>query len=114
MFHKQMDAYLAKGIQVNYLAWPRGGIQNDEAFNTMMGVWCAKDRKAAMSQAKKTGTYSGAKDLNCDAAKQQVVDHFQLGQMLGVQGTPAIFDMNGRQLGGYLSPDDLARTLETR
>jgi thiol:disulfide interchange protein DsbC len=34
-----------------------------------------------------------------------------LGLSMGINGTPAIYDQNGRQLGGYLPAAELAKAL---
>ena len=41
-FHNQIDDYLNLGIKVNYLAYPRAGI-NSESFNKISYAWCSED-----------------------------------------------------------------------
>jgi thiol:disulfide interchange protein DsbC len=50
--HSELDSYLAEGIQVQYLFYPRAG-KGSESYNKAVSVWCAKDRNAALTAAKK-------------------------------------------------------------
>ena len=69
-------------------------------------VWCAKDRKAALTRAKLGANPSGEV-----CANNPVGEDYDLGHELGVTGTPAIFASNGELLGGYLSPSELVKSL---
>lgn len=50
-FHSQIDEYLAQGIEVRYLLYPRDG-PDSEAWKTAQRVWCASDRNEALTLAK--------------------------------------------------------------
>jgi thiol:disulfide interchange protein DsbC len=69
-------------------------------------VWCAADRKAALTAAK------AGKDNPEKVCENPVADQFKAGEKLGVSGTPAILLDDGRLLPGYLPPEDLLRVLE--
>jgi thiol:disulfide interchange protein DsbC len=73
----------------------------------MEQVWCSKDRQTAITQAK---LGQEVKTQNCGATP--VGKQFQMGEDLGVRGTPAIFTRNGDYIGGYLSPDELVKAVE--
>jgi thiol:disulfide interchange protein DsbC len=104
--HSQISAYNDAGITVQYLAFPREG-PNTENWAKMQQVWCAKDRRAALTQAKL------GKDVgkNCDNAPD-ITSQYQLGARLGMPGTPGVFAPDGRMLGGYLPPDKLLAELD--
>lgn len=104
--HDQIDEYSAEGIRINYLAFPRGGV-NSETFSTMVSVWCAEDRQAAMSTAKAGGKPPRAQ---CD---NPVEAQYQLGQSLGVTGTPALLTPDGSLIPGYVPPKQLRQRLES-
>ena len=72
----------------------------------MVSVWCADDVQQAMTDAK------AGRRVNKVACENPVADHFHLGNMLGVRGTPTIVLENGEILPGYLPPDELAKRLE--
>lgn len=99
--HKDVPKLNAMGIAVKYLAFPREGI-GSETYREMEAVWCAKDRNKALTEAKQGVRIKGAK---CD---DPVGRQFLIGQDMGIRGTPAIYTEDGRQIGGYLSPDEIA------
>ncbi len=105
-FHRNIKRINDLGIEVRYLLFPRGGPGTD-AWRKAADVWCAADRKAALTAAKS--------DLDfplqaCDASA--VTAQFELGETLGLQGTPTILSERGDYLGGYLAPLDLAGQLQ--
>lgn len=102
--HAQIDDYNKLGITVNYLAFPRGGM-NSQSFDEISAVWCASDQKKAMTRAKSGKSVSKAR---CDAP---IAGHYNLGQAAGVTGTPAIVLDDGTMIPGYKPPQDLAQIL---
>lgn len=105
--HGQMDDYNKLGITVQYLAFPRGGLQSG-SYENLQSVWCAADQKGAMT-AFKTG--SSVKSKACSTA---VAQHYELGQAAGVTGTPAIILDDGSMIGGYKPPRALIKDLEAQ
>ena len=103
--HSEMDQYLAQGIEVRYLFFPRAG-KGSESWSKAISVWCAKDRAAALTKAKK-GENIEAKQ--CDNPVEQ---HTELGSELGAQGTPMIVTEKGSILPGYVPAAQLAKILE--
>lgn len=103
-FHTNIDDYNAMGIEVRYLAYPRAGIDSD-SYAKMENVWCADDRKKALTRVKAGG------DVPTVGCKSPVAKQFHLGQSFSIKGTPAIFTADGTQLGGYLSPAQMKTTL---
>lgn len=102
--HRQMDEMNAKGIEVRYIAWPRG----EQLFPAMESIWCSDDRKKAFDDA-----ISGA-TLPPATCENPVRAQFNLGQQMGVSGTPAIFTEDGRQIGGYLEVTDLLKAINQK
>ena len=103
--HQGMDEMNEMGIQVNYLAFPRGGA-GSSGYNKLVSAWCAEDPEQAMDRAK--GGESIPERLDCD---HPVDEHFQLGHQVGVSGTPASLLEDGRMLPGYRPPQALAQLL---
>lgn len=103
--HSQIDQYLALGIEVRYLMYPRNGPASP-AWTKAEEVWCAADRRDALTQAKLDHEFKTAK---CDASIVQ--DHYVLGRDVGLSGTPAIVFGDGTLVSGYLSPDQLLSAL---
>lgn len=100
--HDHMAEFNAKGIEVRYIAWPRG----EQFMPAMEGIWCSKDRKAAWNTV---SAGAPAPAANCE---NPVKAQYQLGQSVGVNGTPAIYSQDGAYIGGYMSPDEVLKQLE--
>lgn len=103
--HKDVPKLNAMGITVKYLAFPRDGLGSD-TYREMEAVWCSKDRNKALTDAKK-GVKIKANKCNDPVGRQ-----FLIGQDMGIRGTPAIYTEDGRQIGGYLSPDEIAEVFK--
>lgn len=104
--HSQIDEYLALGIEVRYLMYPRNG-PTSPSWAVAQEVWCSNDRNSALTAAKADRNFAST---NCDAS---IVDHhYQLGQEVGLSGTPAILLNDGTLISGYLPPDQLRDRLE--
>lgn len=92
--HENMDSYLNSGITIQYLAFPRGGMSS-QGGQELQAVWCAEDKKAAISAFKNDDSYRG--NSSCS---NPVEDHYALGKSFGVTGTPAIILPSGRLIPG--------------
>jgi thiol:disulfide interchange protein DsbC len=103
--HKDIDQYLAEGIRVRYLFFPRSG-PNTESWTKAEKVWCSADRNSALTRAKR-GEVITAKDCSPTPVKQ----HYSLGLTFGLTGTPAIITDSGELIPGYVSPAELAAYL---
>ncbi|WP_417533489.1 DsbC family protein [Marinobacterium stanieri] len=105
--HDEVPALNEMGVQVNYLAFPRGG-QGSRAFTTMNSIWCgtAEERRERMDEAKSGGR------VDVDDCETPVMEQFALGQKLGVTGTPALVLEDGRLLPGYVPAERLKQTLK--
>ncbi|KAB7777843.1 MULTISPECIES: DsbC family protein [Xanthomonas] len=106
--HSEIGELNKQGIAVEYLAYPRMGLGSQD-YKDMVAVWCAADKKQALTEAKSSGKVPGA--TNC---KNPVTMQYNLGQRLGVNGTPAIFAPDGTQIGGYLPPAKMREALDKR
>ena len=106
-FHREIDKVTALGIEVHYLFYPRTG-PNTESWTKADEVWCSPDHNSALTRAKLGGSLPAASD----ACKTPVETHYELGQRIGVRGTPAVFNEAGDLIGGYLPPATLAKVLD--
>jgi thiol:disulfide interchange protein DsbC len=103
--HSQIAEYNKRGIEVDYLFFPRSGL-NSPSYDKAVSVWCAADRNAAFTAAKAGKTPT---PLKCD---NPVAEEFKLGTQVGVDGTPTIFAPDGTKIGGYLPPNEMQAKLE--
>ena len=99
--HGEVPELNRLGVEVRYMAFPRQGIDS-HGYNTLVSVWCSKDRQAAMNLAK---TRKEVPSATCD---NPVAKQYELGQMIGVNGTPAIVLANGQLIPGYQPAPELA------
>lgn len=106
--HSEIDGYLANGIEVRYVLYPRNGPAS-RSWNTSEDVWCARDRNEALTAAKLDRGFETSK---CNASV--ITDNYALGRDVGLTGTPAIVFEDGELLGGYLPPTDLSRRLSQK
>ena len=104
ILHRSIPELNARGITVEYLAWPRNGTSG-QVFNQMRAIWCAADPKKAFDDAVAGRPVASA---NC---RSPVANQFVLGQELQVEGTPAIYTTDGTHIGGALTPDQMAQAL---
>ncbi|TVP87266.1 MAG: protein-disulfide isomerase [Pseudomonadaceae bacterium] len=101
LLHEEVEQLNELGIEVRYTAFVRAGM-NSSAAEVMESVWCAEDTQTAMDQAKRQQPVDQA---SCD---NPLREQFELGQQIGVQGTPAIFFANGQLQPGYSPAKELA------
>ena len=104
--HSQIEKYNMLGIGIRYVFFPRSGYPSS-AWDKSIQVWCSKDRKAALTRAKK--------DLSIDSTDcsySPVELHFKTGLSFGIRGTPAIFFEDGKYLSGYLPPERMLEYLD--
>lgn len=103
--HSEIDQYQKEGIEIRYLFFPRAGEGSDSYFKAV-SVWCAKDRNAAFTKAKKG---ENIERKECD---NPVDEHMALGNAMGASGTPMIVTEKGSILPGYVPAPRLAKIFE--
>lgn len=104
--HKEVPALNEKGVTVRYLAYPRAGV-GSPAYKKMANIWCADDKAAAMNQVKNEG-----KEITSKECTNPVAEQFELGQKLGVNGTPALVTTDGLMIPGFRPADQLVKMLD--
>ena len=105
-FHSQIAEVNKSGVRVRYMFFPRTG-PGTESWTKAEQVWCAADRREALTRAKKGDAVKG-KTCGDAAVKSQ----YELGSDLGVEGTPAIFTQTGDYIGGYVTPAELVQAIQ--
>jgi thiol:disulfide interchange protein DsbC len=102
--HDEVPQLNDYGITVNYYAYPRSG-PGTPSFTKYTSVWCADDQKSAMDAAK------SGKTIEATTCENPVLKQFELGQRVGVTGTPAIVLEDGSLVKGYMPARNLAEGL---
>lgn len=103
--HSEISQLNGMGVQVRYIAYPRAGPGTDD-WRKMEAVWCSKDRKTAITEAK------AGREVKAEQCSAPIAKQFKLGEQLGVRGTPAIFTTGGDYIGGYLAPAQMVQELD--
>ena len=97
--HEEVGYLQQAGITVRYLPYPRGG-ERGPGYSTLKQVWCAEDKRTAMDIGKGI-TEGELPSGDCEAAS--FVDRgYEMGNQLGVTGTPALYLENGVAITGYV------------
>lgn len=103
--HENMAEYNKRGIRINYLGFPRAGVDS-QSYEKLVSVWCAGDQQDAMNIAK-------AGDVPPkQTCENPVEEQYELGQALGVTGTPSMMTFDGDMIPGYVPADQLRERLE--
>ncbi len=104
-FHGLIGEYNELGIRVRYLLTPLLGAQ---ARAQAVGVWCSKDRRAALDRAKR------GEPVERGGCKHPIDDNLALGKLLVKSElvTPLILLENGKLIIGYRDPVELLQILK--
>ena len=103
--HSEIDQYLDKGIEVRYMMFPRAG-KDSESYKKAVAVWCADDRKAALTRSKQ------GQAIPMKTCANPVDRHMALAKELGLRGTPLIVLEDGRIQPGYAPAKAVAQYYE--
>jgi thiol:disulfide interchange protein DsbC len=95
------------GVKIRYLSYPRSGPDSESWYKAQV-VWCAADRNDALTKAK-AGAVLDTRKVCKDSP---VAREYQLGQDIGVHGTPAIVTEGGDYISGYMPPQALVQRLD--
>ena len=104
-FHSEIVEFNAQGINVNYVAFPRSGLESD-SFSKIVGAWCSNDPKQTITELKQ-----GLDPELLFCQDHPIEKHYILGQRIGITGTPAIITSSGELLPGYVPPLELLKRL---
>jgi len=105
--HAEINQYKDLGIRVRYLMFPRAGV-GSPSYAKAVSVWCADDQQSAMTLSK------AGKEIAQKECENPVKAHMELGQMVGVSGTPAVFLSDGEMLPGYVPAARMAAYLKDK
>ena len=104
-FHSEINEYLANGVSINYLAFPRTGIDSS-SYEKMVAAWCSNEKKESITNLKNDI------DIEMNSCENPVENHFEIGRRIGVTGTPAIITQTGLLLPGYIPANELIGIIE--
>ena len=102
--HTEIADYHALGIEVRYLAYPRAGV-GSPTYDNMVSAWCAKDPLDALTALKRGEEIPAKQCIN------PVAEQYELGQEIGITGTPSILLPDGQLVPGLVGAEQLAEML---
>jgi|GEM_PF-315407 len=102
--HKHITEYNDRGVQIEYLMFPRAGVGSD-SFRKAVATWCAKDQKDSLTKAK------AGEDPGTESCVNPIEAQYNLGQQMGVTGTPTLVFSDGTVAPGYVTPDQMDQRL---
>jgi thiol:disulfide interchange protein DsbC len=101
--HSDMAELNRLGIRVRYMFYPRSG-PNTESWHKAEVVWCSPNRNDALTRAKAGAALDLSKAASCATPVKR---EYELGEAVGVRGTPAIMTDSGEFIAGYMPPREL-------
>lgn len=113
--HREISDYQDQNINVHYFPFPRGGLQG-YGYEQLVNIECSIDKKNAMYEAKisqsmpKVDPKLSSEEIQ--ECRNIVKKYYELGSKMGVKGTPAIFSIDGNQLGGYVPAQQIKYMLK--
>jgi thiol:disulfide interchange protein DsbC len=102
--HKEVPQMNKMGVEVRYLAYPRGGV-GSPGYDKLVTAWCSANRQDAITRMKR------GEELPPKTCDNPVAQEYELGHLAGLSGTPAIVLEDGRMLAGYVTADQLGEML---
>ena len=105
LFHSEIEEYLEKGITVQYLGFPRDGLEG-KVFNNMQSAWCSNNKKQSLTKLKL------GEEIKKELCQNPIREHFRIGSLIGITGTPTIVLSDGRKFSGYIPADQLIKLIE--
>lgn len=103
--HEEMKAINELGITVRYMFFPRSG-PDTPSYHNAVSVWCAKDRRQALTDAK------AGKSVPNKSCENPIKQHMALVEQFGLRGTPAILLEDGSLVPGYVPAKQLQAMVE--
>lgn len=103
--HNEIPELNKKGVTVQYLMFPRAGVGSN-SFKKAVTAWCSDDKQKALTDLKNREKVAS---VSCE---NPIKDQYDLGQSVGVTGTPALVTESGRLIPGYMPANVLMSQLE--
>jgi thiol:disulfide interchange protein DsbC len=111
--HNNMDKYLAAGIEIYYIPYPRSGMNHGNAdYENAKLTMCAPDRKKAINALfNDISSFEMMTTIVTPACKRLIDHNIELASKVQIKGTPALYLSTGEILNGYLPPQALRNAL---
>jgi len=112
--HSEIEQYLNAGVEVKYVPYPRGGVnEGASGYEKTKQIMCAKDKQDAMTKIKNgvdNGSFvKNSYDRECVNLVKNGIDS---GSKIGLTGTPFLYLSNGDIIPGYEPASKVIRRLK--
>lgn len=104
--HDEVAAFNDAGISVEYVLFPRGGMDSP-SHAAAVSVWCADDRREALTLAKR------GEPVAARICPNPIREEYEIGKRIGIASTPTIVTEDGSLILGYVPPQQLLAQLES-
>lgn len=113
--HKSLDEIRGAGFDVYYIPYPRMGMErNIYAVKGLKKIMCSENPTTSFDRAfddpEKYARNITESEMNCKKA-DLLEDFYKLGNIMGVEGTPATFLPDGSYISGFSSLPSFTRDL---
>lgn len=101
--HAEISEYMDAGVQVKYIPYPRSAlVDGQQAFEDLKQVMCADDRLEALTKIKNgTDNNKYVQESYDPKCVNYVKVGKDLGQKIGLSGTPFLYLSTGETVPGY-------------
>jgi thiol:disulfide interchange protein DsbC len=101
--HNEVEELQAAGVEVKYISYPRGGInEGSRGYEQAKQMMCADDKQKAITELK-SGIDAGkyVKEQYNEQCVESVKQGLAAGEAIGITGTPFIYLSTGISIRGY-------------
>jgi len=118
--HKNIDKLNEAGLTVRILMYPRSLVyglddpSTQRTMETLEAIWCSADTAAAMHKVYNGGNISNS---DCSYVKEQgranlpASEHYFLGMLFNIKGTPLSFTSEGSLISGFSTPESFLKRI---
>lgn len=100
--HNEQETYAAAGVNIHYIPYPRTGLGGGRDYQELVQIMCADDQAQAMSDFKDGSAENRYAITGDDTQCRELVRQgFEMGQRIGISGTPFIIKSSGGVIPGY-------------
>jgi thiol:disulfide interchange protein DsbC len=101
--HREVPELQANGVTVRFVPYPRRGLDS-RGFRGLRSIWCAEDPVIALNRYIEDRLFPELDDPD-KCTGNAVKSGYELGNRIGITGTPLLVFENGEKLKGYKSAD---------
>lgn len=102
--HREVPKLRTEGVTVRFVPYPRQGLEG-KGYEDLSSIWCAEHPREAMEEYVESQVVMAIND-QCDRPNALAAG-YELGNAVGLKGTPLLIMRNGERIRGYKNADDV-------